>query len=309
MLKVFEAFAGIGSQRAALRNIGIPHEVVGISEIDKRAIKAYNRIHGPTHNYGDISKIDPTTLPDFDLFTYSFPCTDLSRAGYQKGLEGTRSGLLYECKKIIETKLPKYLLLENVPDLVGSKFKDAFEKWLLYLSDLGYTTYWNILNARDYGVPQTRSRVFAVSIRGDEYFEFPKPTGQAIFLDVKEKGAVGVDRYGRPGNLFHICPSMQRAIKDGKCKIINDNGLASCLTTKQQRWNNGGFVHEWSRGIRYLSGLEQMRLMGFNDSDFEKIKDFPTTHIDFLCGNSIVVKVLEGIFRNLLIPQQAQKIA
>ena len=177
MLRVFEAFSGYGSQSIALRNLGIEHEVVAISEIDKYAIKAYETIHGPTLNLGDISKIDVNDIPEHDLFTYSFPCQDLSVAGKQKGLgEGTRSGLLYECEKIIEHCKPKYLLLENVKNLVGKKFKADFDKWLEYLEGLGYTSYWKVLNAKNYGVPQNRERVFVVSILGEhEPFEWPTP--------------------------------------------------------------------------------------------------------------------------------------
>ena len=177
MLRVFEAFSGYGSQSIALRNLGIEHEVVAISEIDKYAIKAYEAIHGPTLNLGDISKIKVEDIPAHDLFTYSFPCQDLSVAGKQKGLgEGTRSGLLYECEKVIEHCRPKYLLLENVKNLVGKKFKADFDKWLEYLEGLGYTNYWKVLNAKNYGVPQNRERVFVVSILGEhEPFEFPKP--------------------------------------------------------------------------------------------------------------------------------------
>ena len=177
MLRVFEAFSGYGSQSIALRNLGIEHEVVAISEIDKYAIKAYEVIHGPTLNLGDISKIDVNDIPEHDLFTYSFPCQDLSVAGKQKGLgEGTRSGLLYECEKVIEHCRPKYLLLENVKNLVGKKFKADFDKWLEYLEGLGYTNYWKVLNAKNYGVPQNRERVFVVSILGEhEPFEWPTP--------------------------------------------------------------------------------------------------------------------------------------
>ena len=177
MLRVFEAFSGYGSQSIALRNLGIEHEVVAISEIDKYAIKAYEAIHGPTLNLGDISKIDVNDIPKHDLFTYSFPCQDLSVAGKQKGLgKGTRSGLLYECEKVIEHCRPKYLLLENVKNLVGKKFKADFDKWLEYLEGLGYTNYWKVLNAKNYGVPQNRERVFVVSILGEhEPFEWPTP--------------------------------------------------------------------------------------------------------------------------------------
>jgi len=294
-IKVFEAFAGIGAQAAALRNIGVDFEVVGISEIDKRAIKAYELIHGPVNNFGDISKIDPTTLPDMDLFTYSFPCQDLSTAGLQRGItEETRSGLLWECRKIIDAKLPTYLMLENVPALVGKKHKADFDKWIAYLDSKGYNTYWKILNAKDFGVPQSRNRVIAISIlkEADMGFDFRIPSLHVPFSSVKENNA---SEY-----LYHICPSMLRAIDNGKCKVIKDEGNACCLTTKQQRWNNGGFVTD-VKGLRYLSGLEQMRLMGFSDADYKAISGLPITQIDHLCGNSIVVKVLESVFAELFV--------
>ena len=186
MLKVFEAFAGIGTQRMALRNIGIDFEVVGISEIDKYALKSYEAIHNDCPNYGDISKIDPKTLPKIDLFTYSFPCQDISVAGRQKGIiKGeTRSGLLYECEKIIESCKPKYLLMENVKNLIGKKNKSNFEEWLRYLESLGYTNYWDVLNSKNYGVPQNRERVFCISILGEHTpYKFPNP----IKLDKKIK--------------------------------------------------------------------------------------------------------------------------
>lgn len=294
-LKVFEAFSGIGAQACALRNIGVDYEVVGISEIDKRAIKAYNLIHGDTPNFGDISKIDPTTLPDMDLFTYSFPCQDLSCAGLGRGInEDTRSGLLWECRKIIDAKKPKYLLLENVKQLVGKKHKADFDKWVAYLDSKGYNTYWKVLNAKEFGVPQSRNRVFAVSILKEAdngTFAFTVPNVHVPFSLVKENNA--------PDYLYHICPSMLKAIDNGKCKVIKDDGIACCLTTKQQRWNNGGFV-QTDKGLRYLSGREQMKLMGFLDSDYEKIKDMPITQIDHLCGNSIVVTVLATVFSDML---------
>lgn len=163
----------------ALRNLGIEHEVVAIAEIDKFAIKSYEAIHGETNNLGDISKIKTEDIPDHDLFTYSFPCQDISVAGKGLGLDegsGTRSGLLWECQKVIAVKKPKYLLLENVKNLVGKKHKHNFDKWLEWLEEQGYTNYWQVLNAKDYGIPQNRERVFVVSILGDhEPYEFPEP--------------------------------------------------------------------------------------------------------------------------------------
>lgn len=176
-LRVFEAFSGYGSQSIALRNICIPYEVVAISEIDKYAIQAYEAIHGKVKNLGDISKIKVEDIPEHDLFTYSFPCQDISVAGNMKGIKRgqTRSGLLYECEKVIEHCKPKYLLMENVKNLVGKKFKPQFDEWLDYLENLGYTNYWKILNAKDFGIPQNRERVFVVSVFGEHKpYKFPK---------------------------------------------------------------------------------------------------------------------------------------
>ena len=189
MLKVIELFAGIGSQHQALKNLGIEHEVVAISEIDKYCLKSYEALHGSYNNLGDICKIE--RLPKADLWTYSFPCQDVSVAGKLAGLgEGTRSGLLYEVERLlnvakIDNTLPKYLLLENVKNLVSKRFKNDFDKWLDFLKSLGYENYWKVLNAKDYGIPQNRERVFCVSIRGaDAPFYFPQK--QELKLKLKD---------------------------------------------------------------------------------------------------------------------------
>lgn len=192
MIRVFEAFSGIGAQRMALYNLGVNHEVVAISEIDKFAIKSYEAIWGKTPNLGDISKLKAEDIPDHDLFTYSFPCTDLSVAGRRKGMEkgsGTASSLLWECERVIHHKKPKYLLLENVKNLAGKKFKPYFNEWLTWLETQGYTNYWQILNAKDYGVPQNRERVFVVSVLGEGIgYTFPEKVSlQTKLKDVLEK--------------------------------------------------------------------------------------------------------------------------
>lgn len=175
-LRLVEAFAGIGSQVQALKNIGIDVETVGIFEIDKYAIKSYEAIHGEVTNFGDISK--EVDIPPFDLFTYSFPCQDISNAGEKRGFEkgsGTRSSLLWECEKIIEKYRPPFLLMENVKALVSKKNLPNFEKWLALLESYGYTNYWQVLNAKDYGVPQNRERVFCVSVLDGRSYNFPEP--------------------------------------------------------------------------------------------------------------------------------------
>lgn len=179
-LKVFTAFSGYDSQCMALDRLGINYELFGWSEIDKYAIKAHNAVYPQwsERNFGDISKIDWDIVPDFDLFTYSFPCQDISTAGYQRGLEegsGTRSSLLWECRKAIEAKRPKYMLMENVKALTGKKFMPYLQKWMDYLGGLGYSNYMKVLNAKNYGVPQNRERTFMVSVLGGGDYNFPEP--------------------------------------------------------------------------------------------------------------------------------------
>lgn len=184
-LRVFTAFSGYDSQCMALDRIGIPYELVGWSEIDVHAIKSHDAVYPQwaDRNKGDISKIDWSEVPDFDLFTYSSPCQDWSAAGLQKGGEegsGTRSSLLWECRKAIVTKKPKYLLLENVKALTSKKFMPYLQKWIDELESYGYVSKWQVLNSKDYGVPQNRERVFLVSILRTEdepnpVYHFPKP--------------------------------------------------------------------------------------------------------------------------------------
>lgn len=239
MLRVFEAFSGYGSQSIALKNLGIEYEVVAISEIDKYAIKAYEAIHGPTLNLGDISKIEIKDIPKHDLFTYSFPCQDISVAGKTNGIiKGqTRSGLLYECEKIIEHCRPKYLLMENVKNLAGKKFKPQFDEWLKYLEGLGYTNYWQVLNAKDYGIPQNRERVFVVSVLGEHKpYKFPEPIKlNKCIADILE---VQVDEKYYINKPFHLVNKGHQAeldIKGQDCiKRVYDTGkIAPTLTTMQ----------------------------------------------------------------------------
>lgn len=185
-IRVFEAFAGYGSQSIALELLAqafpdFQFDTVGISEIDKNAIKAYRTFHGKAiPNHGDITKIDWTQTADFDLLTYSFPCQDISSAGKQRGFtegSGTRSSSLWACADAIETKHPRFLLMENVKALATQKkFSDDFRRWREWLIKHGYTNYYAVLNAKDYGVPQNRERVFMVSFLGEHtpyYFLAP----------------------------------------------------------------------------------------------------------------------------------------
>jgi len=175
--KLFESFSGIGCQRMAFDRLGIDYEMVGISEIDKYALQSYMAIHGETKNFGSITDIQE--LPPIDVFTWSFPCTDISKAGVRKGLQGgTRSGLVYEVLRILQNTVdkPKVLIMENVVDLIQVNYIHEFNEIQLELENMGYTNYVEIMNAKDYGVAQNRNRVFMVSILGEYYYEFPRMT-------------------------------------------------------------------------------------------------------------------------------------
>lgn len=236
-LRLIELFAGIGSQTQALTNIGIAHKVVAISEIDKYAIQSYEAMHGKANNLGDIRKIGE--LPDADLWTYSFPCQDISVAGKGAGIkEGTRSGLLFEVERLLRVAsekgtLPKYLLLENVKNLVSKKFKSDFDKWLDFLSELGYTNYWKVLNAKDYGIPQNRERVFCVSIRGEhEPFVFPKPKELTIRLRDMIDETVDERFYLKESTIRSILRSTFNSRRDS---IRPGDGLANTLLARDWR--------------------------------------------------------------------------
>lgn len=175
-IKMFEAFSGIGTQAMALKRLGVPYEIVGFSEIDKYAIQSYHAIHGDIKNYGDITKM--TEIPSCDIFTWSFPCTDLSKAGKRQGMtKDTRSGLVYEVLRLVrDTKdKPKVLIMENVPDLIQTTFVKQFGEIQYELETYGYMNYVETLNSKDFGVAQNRNRVFMVSILGEYSYNFPQP--------------------------------------------------------------------------------------------------------------------------------------
>ena len=361
MLRVFEAFAGYGSQRMALRNIGIEFEVVGISEIEGDVIQSYAAIHSDflekrkhidnyvpedkeemisyleeinvpldyktfenkarklrlpklkdmylanklINNYGDIQRIDPKTLPDFDLFTYSFPCQDISVAGYQCGLNedsGTRSSLLWECCKIIETKRPKYLMMENVKNLVGRNHKDNFLKFLDYLESLGYTNNWDILNARDYGIPQNRERVFCISeLKSKRDFVFPEPMELKFKLDDILEKNVDEKFYLNNGQVTDK-PINQECSYCLDSNYWKGTTLQSFLK-KHRRQLVTDKINESGQYVpRRLTPKETWRLMGVNDEDIDKASQLVSnTSLYKQSGNSIVVPVLEAIFRQWFI--------
>lgn len=261
-------FSGIGAQEAALKRLGLDFKVVGISEIDKYAIQSYEAINGATRNYGDITKIP--FLDYADLWTYSSPCQDFSTAGKQQGIYNadgslTRSGLLKHVERLLETSValgnqPKYLLMENVKGLVSKKFKPDFLKWLDKLEQLGYNNYWQVLNAKDYGIPQNRERVFVVSIRKDvdtNGYTFPTPVplekrlkdmlepvvDEKYYLN-DEKAKKFIENFREPTKEPLVCASRGRNPENPSDRTagiateqrfeINNTGCSNTLTSVQK---------------------------------------------------------------------------
>lgn len=388
-LKVFSTFTGVGSPEMALRNLGVAYESVGICEVDKSAIVAFDAIHnnGDTilektkiemlkyvsdlnifynfstgknetprsetelkkaydasvrsNNYGDIRKIEVTSLPDFDLFTYSFPCKNISVAGTQAGLgkgSDTQSSLLWECERIIEYKKPKYLLMENVKNLVGVRHIQDFELWISTLKSLGYTSYWKVLNGKDFGVPQNRERVMMVSIF-EEYdngsFSMPKSTNSSVVLndilesDVPDSMFMNPKRYEHFNGLlpsqeisycidanYHKGSSVEGYINKRRRQLIQVGLLDNKIHSNKRVYDPIGIsptLNSMNGGnrqpkilnnfrVRKLTPLECWRCMGFSDEDFKKVKSAGLSNSKLYerAGRGIVVPMLEEIFRNML---------
>lgn len=181
-LKVLELFAGIGACSKALTNLGIEHEIVDAVEIDKYAVKSFNAIHGTNFEPQDITKWDKDI--ECDLIMHGSPCQDFSVAGKNAGGDkdsGTRSSLMYETLRIVEKLHPKYVIWENVKNLLSKKHRHNFDAYLEAMERLGYHSQYQVLNAKDYGVPQNRERVFTVSIRGCIHSATFLPSGVTVY--------------------------------------------------------------------------------------------------------------------------------
>lgn len=350
MLNVLSLFSGIGAFERALENLGIVYKLVGYCEIDKYASKAYSLLHRvpESMNYGDITKIDETQLPNnLDLITYGFPCQDISIAGEKKGLvdsEGkkTRSGLFFDALRIIEATRPKIAIAENVKHLTSKSMKPVFDIVLKSLEEAGYNNYWQVMNCADYELPQSRERVLIVSIRkdvDDGKFSFPATvpltTCMGDYLDdeVPEQFYLSEDKTqsvithnaahpGHIGDRGGICPTLlSRDYKDPKvvkCKVVikqiadlqhygneqmnrvySPDGLCPTLKTVS---GGGREVKIYDgEGYRKLTPTEYFRLMGFTDADVELLVEngISKTQIYKMAGNSIPVKMLEHLFRQL----------
>ena len=362
--RVLELFAGIGACSKALKRIGIDVEIVDAVEIDKFAIASFNAIHNTNFEVQDICEWNKD-LKDIDLITHGSPCQDFSVAGKQAGGDlgsGTRSSLMYETIRIVGQIRPKYVLWENVKNILSKKHKHNFDAYIETMNVLGYNNYSQVLNAKDYGIPQNRERVYTISIRGDidNYnFMFPKKEDLKLRLkdmledEVDEKyylkkeiidnyipihetsniiGKLKMDKWldssKRIYDINKYAPSIntyqggniepkiiiKNATKKGYDEAIDGDSVNLQYpdsNTRRGRVGHGvsqtlqcndlmGVVNNYR--IRKLTTKECWRLMGFDDEDFEKAKNVPMSNTQLYkqAGNSIVVNVLEKIFKKLL---------
>jgi len=310
VVKILELFGGIGAPRKALINLGVDHKSIDYVEWNEKAVRTYNAMFD--NDYKPQNVIGYTLQPD--ILIHGSPCQDFSIAGKQYGgnvEDGTRSSLMFETIKIIENLgkwRPKVVIWENVKGALSKRLVSAFNSYLNDMERLGYTNNYEVLDARDFGIPQFRERVFTVSLLGNKVFDFSrlrKRPMQSIdnFLekDVDEKYIIT-----QPSMLSKL-PDKEVPDTFGGRQLQEITEYAWTITTKQMRCPNSGIIRVDKDRWRYLTERECWRLMGFDDEDFENAHKEHPSRDGFLngtlyhqAGNSIVVQVLEAIFEVIL---------
>jgi len=314
-LKVVSLFSGYGTQELALKYLGINYRNIANCDILKQANAAYDSLHKTEiGNLGDVSKVNEKEFPECDLLTYSFPCQDISISGIQRGIaKGTRSGLLYEVERIVDYNRPKFLLMENVKNLVSKTHIKSFNTYIDKLNDMGYGSSWMVLNGADYGCPQNRERVFMFSVLGEssedvhqkmlgvlEQTKERVPMSNFIEKDVDEK------LFMNPPYEINI-PKVKSACKlaarrtdvsyDQAKRIYSIEACSPCLTT-----SGAPQIMLEDKRIRTISAREGYRFMGVKDNDIDLLlsTDLSTKQHIALAGNSICVPVMVSIFDQFL---------
>ena len=250
MLRVLELFAGIGACSKALTNLGIEHEIVDAVEIDKYAVKSFNAVHGTNFEPQDITKWDKDI--ECDLIMHGSPCQDFSVAGKNAGGDkdsGTRSSLMYETLRIVEKLRPKYVIWENVKNLLSAKHRHNFDAYLEVMERLGYRSQYQVLNAKDYGIPQNRERVFTVSIRKDIYkgYFFPAPIPLEKRLKDVLENEVDEKYYLSDDRVVSLVASTEKERAKGngfKFEPIEKGKIAHTISTKAGGRKTDNFIDE-----------------------------------------------------------------
>lgn len=323
-INVFEGFAGYGGATFGLRRAGIHHNVIGYSEVDNDAIDLYHYNFPDIPNFGDITQLDPNdpTFPDFDLFTGGFPCQPFSTVGKRQGVEDERGrGTLFgDIIRICEIKQPRYILLENVKGLLTGKMKSTFKIILDELHRIGYDTRYAVLNSKDYGIPQTRERLWIFAYLGNlpENFEMIPPNEplQGYLADFLDPNPTP-DLYKSQKQIARIHEIHHNDIFDVDeplCYDIYNRKIRTdrlCMTRTPPEHNVIRIIEPMKNGeerFRKLSLDEHFRLMGFHINDEEREIRFPEnlnyTKLGRRAGNgwdvNLVGILLNHIFWQLL---------
>ncbi|HGA0311377.1 TPA: DNA cytosine methyltransferase [Streptococcus agalactiae] len=308
-VKILELFGGIGAIRKAFINLKIPYEVVDYVEIDKACVKSYNALY--EEDYKPKSVVGYKAPNEkIDLIMHGSPCQDFSRIGKKQGgvkNSGTRSSLLFETIRIIKEMKdkPKWIIWENVKGVLDRNMRDSFFIYLTDLENLGYESKYEILNAMDFGIPQKRERIFVVSCLGANNFSFNKlerietrPLSEFLEKDVSELYTMT-----QPYMLKFLNKGIDNSFR-GRLKVIKD--FSYTISTKQMRVPNSGIIDIGKSQYRYLRERECLRLMGFDDSDINKLeeahprrKNCTSSKLYKQAGNSIVVDVLMAIIKEI----------
>lgn len=271
MIQILELFGGIGAPRCALRNLGVPVKSIDYVEIDEKAVRSYNAMFANDLKYRTQDVRGWNLRPD--VLVHGSPCQDFSIAGHQKGADpgsGTRSSLMWETLRIIRAMgewRPRLVIWENVPNVLSKHMRHNFDKYLREMESLGYVNSYATLNATDFGLPQTRRRVFTVSTLDTEPFDFTtldkrpmRPIGE--FLESTDASQYVVKQ---PSMLRRIGVRQTNGFRGG-VSVIRDT--AQTITTSQMRCPNSGVI-DTGHGYRYLTELECWRLQGFTDADYD----------------------------------------
>ena len=303
-IKILELFGGIGACTKAFERLGIPFKVVDYVEIDKHAVKSYNAVHGSSFIPQDITKWDKDI--EVDMIMHGSPCQDFSAAGKQKGGDegsGTRSSLMYETIRIVEKLRPSYVVWENVKNLLSKRHIHNFQKYLETMNLDGYNNYYQVLNSKDYGIPQNRERIFTVSIRkdvDDGSFEFPLKK-ETLDLKIKDflEEEYDVDEVVLNENQLQNVKGIGKPKYSFGGKVI-DGDIYNTITASYGKVSGNSGKIRCKEGYRILTAKECWRLMGFDDDDFERAASVTSrTQLYKQAGNSIVVHVLEAILNNI----------
>lgn len=311
-MTIIELFSGIGTQLSAFKEVYPSIETLGISEINPIPLKGYKALLGDSENFGDIKKID--SLPYADIWTYSFPCTDLSIAGKKEGFQGENSSLIYEVYRLlINSPKPKILIMENVSNIANVTFMPKFQEWIDSLEEIGYHSTWKKIKAFQYGSATIRERVFMISVLNLPNFIFPATfTPHTTLLDFLEppNDLYKIDESSNISNLIDIkepyfqgAKKLQDYKKGGQGNRIYST-LAQGVTLTASgggKAGSSGGLYLREKGIYKLSPLEMCKVMGWSKTEAEILcETLSPREIGFCMGNAIDKKVFLKIAKGIV---------